>query len=364
MQVIKANILYFCSVNEKNSSNIGELNISHWQILSLAIVFSWIIWCVVNYQVFKLLSGWPLVCELLKEFAEQILETTILLELSILYIKGIVQLFWERKKTIGNLLVQVILLAVFNGFSSIIFGQLYSLIYPEKEHLFAKIAYTDYLNLSVLTTAYMVVFLMRQYKTEREARLEATLKNLSLQTNNHFIFNSFSTLSGLIETDPVKAAEFNRGLVYIYRYLITNGAKTIVHIKEELSFVKEYTLIAQCRYPNISIKIDEALEKLDCYVCPVALQSLVENAIKHNRHGKKSHLIITLHREDNYIVVANNILPRQDTVHGTGNGIKVIAARYSMLSDIKVVIKNDASVFKVFVPILYLEDFKDESIDY
>ncbi len=333
-------------------------------LLCVSIVFSWFLWCIVNFSEYRQFSGWPMVLEVIKDLAEQIVETTILLELSLLYIKGIVKIFWGKEKNIKNLILQVMLLAILNGISSVVSGWVYSWIFPKEEGLFAKIAYTDYLNLSILTTAYLVVFLMNRYRDESEAHLEASLRNLSLQTNNHFMFNSFSTMSGLIETSPAQAKEFNLGLASIYRYLVMNGAKTIVPLKDEIAFVKEYVRIAQYRYSGIYVRIDDNLTNLDCFVCPVVLQSLVENAIKHNRHGKENLLKVDMSLDDGYIVVVNNIMARQDEEPGTRRGLKNLIARYALLTDAPVLITNDGKQFEVRVPVLYLEDLNDESIDY
>ncbi len=154
------------------------LHLNHWAMLGIAISFSWILWSIVNIPVFRQLSGWGLLLEILKEFAEQIIETTILLELSLLYIKIIVKFFWTREHSIKNLLAQVMILAAFNGVISAASASIYQLIYPLKDGLFAKIVFTDYLNLSVLTTAWLVIFLMNKYREEEVVGLQAKLNNL------------------------------------------------------------------------------------------------------------------------------------------------------------------------------------------
>ena len=254
-------------------SSKWEMHLSHGALLCLSIAFSWVLWCIVDLPVFNKMNGWPLFWEILKNFGEQIIETTILLELSLVYIRFIVKIFWNKEKNLKNLIFQVMLLALLNGISAFVCGLAYHYIYPAKEGLFARIAFTDYLNLSVLTTAYLVIFLMNRYLEETEAKIEAEkklkdeeiilqqskLKNLSLETNNHFIFNSFSTLSGLIKTAPVDAEDFLQGLSRIYRYLVEKGNKNAVELKEELTFVEAYSRLVHYRYSGISIYIDKLI---------------------------------------------------------------------------------------------------------
>ncbi len=335
----------------------------HWMLLLLSILFSWVVWCVVNYPVFRQLRGWALVRELLIDFGEQIVETIILLELSLLYIRVIVYLFWNKKRTLSNIIIQVIILAFLNGISSIGCAMVYYHFYPAHEEIFAKVAYTDYLSLSVLTTAYLVIFLMNRYRDEENAVLQAQLKSLSLQTDNHFVFNSFSTLSGLIKTEPEKAEGFLQDLSKVYRYLVMNGTKNVVPLKEELSFVNDYAHLMEVRYSGVFVSIDNALFCLDAYICPASLQGLVENAVKHNRHGKDSNLRIDITRDNDWICITNNLLPREDETRGANSGLSNLKERYFLLADKLVNVIATEKEFKVMIPILYLEDLKDESFN-
>ncbi len=356
----------------------NEMHMRHIALLVIAIVFSWVLWTIVNLEVYAQLSGKALVFEILEDFAEQVIETTILLELSLLYIRGIVKSFWNSPHNMKSVLIQVMTLAVLNGLSSVGMGLAYRHIFQDEEHLFARIVYTDYINLSVLTTAYLVAFLLNRYRDETDAHLEAEkrlekeenlllrtkLDNLALQTDNHFIFNCFSTLSGLMVTSPDDAKVFLQGLSSVYRYLVTNGVKNLVPLKDELSFVNDYSRLVSYRFSGVEITIDEDLKKLDAFICPVTLQSLVENAMKHNRHGKDDNLSIDVSLNGDWIRVANNILPREEKTNGTGKGLKTLKERYAILTDKDVSVIDDGKTFEVRVPILYLEDLEDESINH
>lgn len=178
-----------------------EMHLGHWTMLGIAIAFSWVLWSIVNFDVFRQISGWPLVLEILKEFGEQVVETTLLLKLSLLYIRMIVKAFWNKEHSIRNILLQVMLLAVLNGISSVLVAYAYHCIYPGKADIFSKIVFTDYLDLSVLTTAWLVVFLMNRHKEilEEAGRYrEGTGSRLTLVRGIETIFCDATDISYII----------------------------------------------------------------------------------------------------------------------------------------------------------------------
>lgn len=354
-----------------------EIRVHHWTMMLLVIAFNWILWTFVNLPFFVQLSGKALEKEILTGYSLQLIGSILLFELSLLYIRGIVELFWYRPRGLKVMIAQVVILAVLNGISSVLVAMLSDYMLPGQEGLFTRVVFTDFIILSIFSTTYLVVFLMNRYRRESDNRsqvenqlqekenilLRTQLKNLSLQTNNHFVFNSFSTLSGLIKTDPESAETFLQGLSRIYRYLVTNGSKSVVPLKEELSLVDDYVSLIQYRYSGITVSVDEGLSGIHGYVCPVSLQGLVENAVKHNRHGKENRLEISIRRDEDEIVVSNNLLPREDEAPSTGTGMDILKDRYSLLTDKEVKIIEDDAYFEVRIPILYLEDLDDESID-
>ncbi len=339
------------------------MQINHLALIGIAIVFSWTLWSVFNLPVYLQLSGGDLICEVLADFGQQIIETTVLLEISLLYIKIITRALWHLKTNLKNIILQVIILAALNGISSIASGTLYTIMYPDEEFIFAKIAITDYIDLSILSTACLVVFLMNRYRDEEVILLQTKLKTLSLQTNNHFVFNCFTTLSSLISTSPQQADSFLQGLSRAYRYLVAKGSKSVVPLSEEIAFVKDYALLIEYRYSGIEIMISNSLSGTDGFVCPVSLQSSVENAIKHNRHGVDNHLLIELYKKGDYVFVTNNIMPRADEMPSTKSGLHNLVERYSLLTKRQVNISDDNGFFSVGVPILGFDELYDESIN-
>ena len=83
---------------------------------------------------------------------------------------------------------------------------------------------------------------------------------------------------------------------------------------------------------------------------------MVENVLKHNRHGEKEDLRIHVYLQDDYIVVENNILPRLDTPEESGHGIQNLSSRSELLCGKKVKVENNGACFRVFIPLISLKD--------
>ncbi len=65
-------------------------------------------------------------------------------------------------------------------------------------------------------------------------------ESLKQQLNPHFLFNSLTSLSGLIETDQQVAGEFLDQMSSIYRYILKNSSNETVSLKDEIDFVQLY----------------------------------------------------------------------------------------------------------------------------
>ncbi|MBO6170270.1 MAG: hypothetical protein J6O51_09935 [Bacteroidales bacterium] len=87
--------------------------------------------------------------------------------------------------------------------------------------------------------------------------------------------------------------------------------------------------------------------------------------MKLNRHGGEDLLLVKLMRDEDYIVVRNNILElmSSDTV-STGSGLKNLSDRIRLISGKDIIVDNDGATFTVRVPLIYEEDLRDESMDY
>ena len=186
-------------------------------------------------------------------------------------------------------------------------------------------------------------------KTEQVSTQYESLKN---QVNPHFLFNSLNALSSLVYDDQKKAVEFIRKLSDVYRYVLDQRDKEVVPLKEELDFVNSFIFLQQIRFDK-NLVFANSLPKLSgAMVPPLSLQTLIENAIKHNIISQDKPLTIEMREEEDFIVVRNNLQSKKS--ESTGVGLQNLRARYQYLSDRPVVVDSDADSFTVKVPILKL----------
>ncbi|KHA79123.1 sensor protein LytS [Janthinobacterium lividum] len=130
--------------------------------------------------------------------------------------------------------------------------------------------------------------LRRASRFEAEAlRLEvlakdAQLRALQAQVNPHFFFNSLNSVRALIFEDREAAAHMIDQLANLMRHALQSSQHATVPLAAELEAVRAYLAIEQSRFEErlrVSFDIPPGLELVR--VPPMALQTLVENAVKY-----------------------------------------------------------------------------------
>jgi sensor histidine kinase YesM len=171
-------------------------------------------------------------------------------------------------------------------------------------------------------------------KLEKE-NLQSQFDVLKQQVNPHFLFNSLNVLTSLIRIDQNLAETFTERLAKVYRYVLENKDKDLITLSTEMDFLHAYLFLIRMRFEEkVVVTIDLPGNHEELYVLPLALQLLIENAIKHNMFSRVSPLFITLTREnDDYLRVENNLQSRDTQLPSTGIGLSNIARRYELLTD-------------------------------
>lgn len=175
---------------------------------------------------------------------------------------------------------------------------------------------------------------------------------LKSQVNPHFLFNSLNALTNLVYADQQKAVQFIKQLSNVYRYVLDTRDQEIIHVEDELEFLRSYVFLQQIRFGD-KLRIDIEISDADIYVTPLALQMLIENAIKHNVVSDESPLIIRVYDGGGYISVENNLQRKTHPLEpSSGIGLQNIIKRYSILSDKKVDVIEANDMFTVKLPCL------------
>lgn len=210
--------------------------------------------------------------------------------------------------------------------------------------------------ISMFMTSRSFLFNWRQASIDAERAKQESIKakydSLKTQVNPHFLFNSLNALTNLVYQDQDKAAKFIKQLSEVYRYVLDNREQEVVSIQEELNFLTSYLFLQQIRFGD-KLKVEISLEQVQGRVAPLAVQMLVENAIKHNVISDDDPLTIRIYSENQYLVIENSlkrkkILPEDSS----GLGLENIRKRYEFLSDKKVEVEEKEVIFKVSLPII------------
>lgn len=188
----------------------------------------------------------------------------------------------------------------------------------------------------------------------KENALQSELEVLKLQLDPHFLFNNFSILTQLIETNKEAAQEFLSNLSKVYRYILTAGKKDVVSLDRELKFVDTYFHLIRIRHGatiHLSVNVSDAEKRRG--IPPVTLQLLLENAIKHNISTLKQPLYISITGTDtDRIIVKNNLQRINIDYKSTGMGLNNIKERYQLLEGKAPEIMETPTSFEVQLPLL------------
>lgn len=186
--------------------------------------------------------------------------------------------------------------------------------------------------------------------------MESELQSLKLQIDPHFVFNNLSVLSELILEDQQLGYQYAENFSRIYRYMLVNSKKDIISLEDELLFLDSYMFLIRNRFGSgVAFEINVDPKYCSCYMPPLTLQMLVENALKHNRTTKKEPLIVRIYSTENYeLIVENVLLPIEKTLDSNGIGIRNIIRRYHLLSEKEPKIEKSDSLYKVIIPLLKL----------
>lgn len=178
----------------------------------------------------------------------------------------------------------------------------------------------------------------RQVEQERANKLlaEAQLSSLESRIHPHFLFNTLNSIASLIPTDPGRAEATVGKLASLLRFSISANQSGLVPLGQELKVVRDYLAIEATRFgPRLRYEISVPEVYADITVPPLALQTLVENSVKHvvSQRSEPASIGVTgaLHGSHLELVVSDDgpgfSLAEVTPDHGLGN----LAARLELL---------------------------------
>lgn len=220
---------------------------------------------------------------------------------------------------------------------------------------FSRFAATGLLTAIVVK----IILLMREGQQKsheneqlRTAYLEAELELLKGQLNPHFLFNSLSSLSGIIRENPELAQHYVSQLSKVFRYSLQQSGANLVTLGEELDMLRSYGELLTMRFEKafkLEINIDKPWFKAK--IPHLSLQLLLENAAKHNIATLKKPLKVQLCIDGNYVSIRNNLQEVTTPGDSTGIGLSNLNERYKILLNREIVINKTNEQFIVKLPL-------------
>ena len=179
------------------------------------------------------------------------------------------------------------------------------------------------------------------------------LHAIQAQVNPHFLFNSFNTLSSIIEEDQQAAVAYVDQLSSFFRGALMHRDDELITLAQEMDIVRNYMYILIKRYGD-NIHIQEHITNLTGWIAPLSIQLLVENAIKHNTVSAGRNLAIQITIDNKWVEVSNPIQPKFQTIEeSTGFGLSSLITRYTYLTPQKIEVTRESNRFTVRIPVLY-----------
>lgn len=207
----------------------------------------------------------------------------------------------------------------------------------------------------------IIIIQTKKSRTEAELsdlriqQLEAQQQNLAKQLQPHFLFNSLSTLKSLIRTNPDLAEEYLVKLSGFLRFSISANGNSVILLDEELRFTSYYIDLQQIRFENTffcDVSVPDEI-RYNSTVPVFSVQTLIENAIKHNSHTESNPLNIKVYVCDDFLIVSNNKIPIvMNRSRGSGIGLENLRRRYSLIAGEGVIVIDEDDFFTVKIKLL------------
>jgi len=188
-------------------------------------------------------------------------------------------------------------------------------------------------------------------------RLKNSVSHLKGQLNPHFLFNSLSTLTGIIPINQEKAVGYVEELSNMYRYILQTDSKELVTLESELNLLESYDFLIKMKYgDNYTLNIDINDSYFAYKLPPLSLQTMLENVFKHNTIDFKHKMKIDIFIENMFVVIVNNIHKKESAFQYKeklpGIGQQNVTAIYQYYSNKKPIFRKEDNKYIVKIPLI------------
>ena len=186
----------------------------------------------------------------------------------------------------------------------------------------------------------------------KRENLQQQLEYLKYQINPHFLMNTLNNIHALVDIDPEQAKETIVELSKIMRFVLYEGSKQKVPLRQELIFLDNYIQLMRMRVTDhVDINVEMPQATPDREIPPLMLITFVENAFKHGvSYQQHSFIDIKISIEDNrlHFSCQNSKVPQGEDRHG-GVGLQNVRRRLQLIygNDYRLSIGNEADTYNV-----------------
>jgi hypothetical protein len=227
----------------------------------------------------------------------------------------------------------------------------FNLLYTSRDIFMGVVVLSGIFFIKAVYDKQAIRFENEKLKRENLVTQYESLKN---QVSPHFLFNSLTALKELINQDTVNAQNYINHLSQVLRYTLQSNQSQTQSLKEEMQVADSYIFLLQTRFGSNLLIEKQIDEKYDNYrLPPLAIQTLLENAVKHNEISKRYPLTITIEtKSDQTLKITNKIQERNSPEYSSGIGLSNLAKQYMFLSGKDILISRKNNEFLVEIPLL------------
>ncbi|MEM9836504.1 MAG: sensor histidine kinase [Bacteroidota bacterium] len=173
--------------------------------------------------------------------------------------------------------------------------------------------------------------------TALEAEKKTTeLALLKEQVNPHFFFNTLNNLYAMSLTQEAETPETILQLSELMRYVIYQGKKEVVTLKQEIKYLRDYLQLQQIRlHKTTDFRFEVDVEEEDALLPPLLFIILVENAFKHGIEPAEDDCFLHLHLRQTgnrlHFSCHNSVDPYAEKPPSGGLGLVNLQRRLNLL---------------------------------
>jgi sensor histidine kinase YesM len=225
---------------------------------------------------------------------------------------------------------------------------------------FAYYVLITLLSMIPIAAIYEVVYFYQRWKATyveaeelRKINLQVQIESLLTQVNPHFLFNNLNALSSLIQTNPKQAGIFLDELSSVYRYLLQINHAPVGTLRQEVQFIRAYIHLLQTRFgAALTVQVNVPDRWLSHHIPTLSLQTLLDNALKHNVASVSRPLLVCIDVQDGQLVVENNVQKKTLAVATRRGGLDTLFQKYQLLNQPTAEVIETTDTFRVALPLL------------